>query len=75
MASQLDYFLVRDQQAALARRAERAWRSANGDPPEGGSRLGRVISRLARRSEQRELPLTPRRVERAPIAGRRLESE
>jgi len=75
MASQLDYFVARERSAELARRAERARQTRNDEAAKAPSRRGRLFSRMFARSEQRELPLTPRGVERAPVAGGRLEVE
>jgi hypothetical protein len=75
MASQLDYFLARDRSAELARRAERARQTRIDEAADAPSRLGRLFSRMFASSEQRELPLTPRGVERAPVAGGCLEVE
>jgi hypothetical protein len=75
MASQLDYFLARDRSSELARHAERARRTRIDEAAEVPSRLGRLFSRMFGSSEQRELPLTPHGVERAPVAGGCLEVE
>ena len=79
MASQLDYFLAREQQADLARRAEHVRWTMDGEPPASASR-GRLRARLAgfrlrRRLKQRELPLAPGGVERAPVSAGCLEVE
>ena len=75
MTSQLHYLLVRDQQAALARQTERVRQLRDGLPVKEGSRRGRLVRRLFAGSEQRELPLAPRGVERAPVAPGCLELE
>lgn len=75
MASQLDYFVARDRSAELARGAELTRQTRNAKAAEAPSRLGRLISWMFASSEQRELPLTPRGVERAPVAGGCLEVE
>ena len=75
LASQLDYRLATDRAAELARQAERARQARSVEAPETPSRLGRLVSRLTARSEQRELTLTPGGLERSPIAGGCLEVE
>lgn len=75
MASQLDYVLAREQQAALGRRAERVRQRRAGMPVKEGARGGRLLRRLLAGSQQRELPLAPRGVESAPVATGCLELE
>jgi hypothetical protein len=78
MTSQLNYLLARDRQAELAHRAERVRQTHDGEPPVDLRQRGmRARFRALRRqgSEQRELPLAPRGVERAPIAAACLETE
>ncbi len=80
MASHLNYFLAREQQAELARRAERVRQTGNGGPSEGaplGLRLRAVGAGLRRRRrlQQRELPLPPGGVERAAVPVGCLEVE
>jgi hypothetical protein len=79
MTSQLNYLLAREQQAALAHRAERSRQGLDGEPPASNRRRRRPIrslfAALSRGSEQRELPLAPRCVERAAVAAGCLEVE
>ena len=79
MASQLDYFVAREQQADLARRAESARQSCLGELPESvlRGRLHALLAGLRRRDalQQRELPLAPGGVERAPVSASCLEIE
>lgn len=77
MASQLHYFLLREQKADVARRVERARLAATRDRFDVAPRRGRLAAWLRRAadSQQRELPLSPRSVERAAIAARCLEVE
>ena len=74
-SSQLNYFVAREHELQLALRAERVRQTRNDEAAETGSRLGRVLRRMFARSEQRELALPPRGIERAPIAGGCLEVE
>lgn len=75
MHSQLDYQLARDQLAARGVRAERVRQMRDGAPVREGSRGSRLLRKLFKGSEQRELPLAPRGVERAPVATGCLELE
>ena len=80
MASQLDYFVAREQQADLARRAEHVRQTRIGEPTEPTARSGRVrtlVAGLRRRGrlQQRELPLPPGRVERTAVPAGCLEVE
>jgi hypothetical protein len=89
MGSQLNYFVALDQQRDLAQRAERARQHHAERPSPAFPRHRRLVSvviralrprRALRRarsagSEQRELPLAPRRVERAAVPAGCLEGE
>jgi len=81
MSSQLHYFLAREQQADLARRAEHIRPSRGGEPSESAPRRRRLRARDARRRlgrgrlKQRELPLAPGGVERVPVSAGCLEVE
>jgi hypothetical protein len=72
---QLNYFVARERELQVALRAERVRQSRTARPAEARSPLGRLLSGLFARSEQRELALTPGGVERVPIAGGCLEGE
>jgi hypothetical protein len=83
MATHLEYLVVRQQQAELARQAERARQTRAGEPHAylpralaGAPRHGRLagLMRLVR-PDQRELALPPRGDERIPIAAACLEIE
>jgi hypothetical protein len=76
MQSHLDYLVVREQQAELARRAERVRQTTGDDGLVPASRNRRLagLMRLIR-PEQRELALPPRGDERIPVAAGCLEIE
>ena len=85
MASQLDYFRAREQQAELARWAEYARQTRDGERSEGaprgrrlrvfGARLSGAGYRRRGRLQQRELPLPPGGVERSAVSAGCLEVE
>jgi hypothetical protein len=76
MPSHLDYLVVRDQQAELARRAERVRQTTGGDALVPASRNRRLaVWRRLIRPHQRELALPPRGDERIPVAAGCLEIE
>ena len=76
MQSHLDYLLVREQQAELARGAERVRQTTAGERLAPASRRRRLAGLLALiRPDQRELTLPPRGDERIPVAAGCLEIE
>jgi hypothetical protein len=80
MHSQIDYSLALQRQVELARRAGADRPQLDGTPLRRTSRASRVTGAIVgalrrRQSEQRELPLTPGRVERAAVPSGCLEVE
>jgi hypothetical protein len=79
MHSQLNYQLARDELAARGVRAERVRQMRDGAPVREGSRGSRLLRRwfggVGGDLEQRELPLAPDGLERAPVAAGCLELE